>query len=81
MHRIVSGPLKMKGAPTCKPYYEHSLALYKDPSTWVLIYYPYLVAWQTSICKVAVSKLPNPFLQNSFQCNVDVLVVSSYFFM
>ena len=66
---------------TCMPYYQSSTTLYKDHSPWVLIYCHYLVDWWTSICKVEASKIPNPLLQNSFHCNVDLLVVSSYFVM
>jgi hypothetical protein len=40
----MGGPVKMQEAPTCKTYYQSFAALYKDHSTWVLIYCPYLVA-------------------------------------
>ena len=43
-HGKLVGPAKMQEAPTCKPYYQSSISLYKHHSTWVLIYFPYLVA-------------------------------------
>ena len=73
--------VKIQEASTCKTYYQTYTRFYKDHSTWVLIYCPYLVSWGTSVCKVATSKIPNPLHQNSFHYNVDLLIVSSCFLM
>ena len=37
-----------------------------------------LHSWWTFVCKVTTLGITNPLLQNSFHCDVDLLIVSSY---
>jgi hypothetical protein len=71
--------MNMDETPICKTYYQLCATLYRDRSTWMLIYLSSFVASKKSNCMVASSKIPNPLLQNYFHYDVDFLVVSSYF--
>jgi hypothetical protein len=65
--------------PICNPYFQSFEKPYRGHNIWVLIYCPSFVTGGASVCIVVASEMPNPLLQIPFQCDVDLLLVSSYF--